>query len=198
MDLHAQLAPEPGLAAAEPARPPVDRRAFFGGVGRLALGAIAAAGVTPLLSGCDAAAPDVADPKADPSLLVRPTRPLAVEALPLLAPLVPGGVLEDRIRLVSIERCADRHLCVRLVDVRYGGAFELELFRGPSAARPLARTERWELFSYNGGRGDKLSPAHELEVVAQVALLIADNEFKPEAEPVWAATCGFADRQLGG
>jgi hypothetical protein len=175
------------------------RRQWFSQAGRIAVGAAwwaAGCAVTaPAAVGDPAGAQD--PPTQDPPTQGRPKRVTDPAAAVLIQPVVWGGALDGNWRLLGIELCPDQHWTVRLADTAHGGEIELELFRGPSATRPLAHSRDWELYSYNGGRGGLRSPEHVLDAANQIALLLADNEGKPEVRALHDRTASFAQRQPG-
>lgn len=176
-----------------------------------ALGVLAAGTAGSVLEGC-AAGEGPAGPTAAGTTTVGTTSgalthadlgpPLqpAPEFLPLLQPLRPGDVLEEKWRLLAIERWHDGHLRIKLVDVQHGGPLELELFRAPAAdqrdqgPRPLARTAQWDLYSYDGARGDRAPMVHVQDIANQIALYLADNEATAPALALADQVIRFAAR----
>ncbi len=121
----------------------------------------------------------------------------APEAEPLFAPYRFGDSLDEKIQLVGAERWPDGHLRVLLRDIVHGGPVEIELFRAADSSRPIAATARWELYSYNGGRGDVATPAHVADFISQLALIVAANEELPAARALHNEVCSFVDRKRG-
>jgi hypothetical protein len=121
-------------------------------------------------------------------------------ALALLDPLRPGSVIEAPWRFETMLRCRDRHLRLVLRDAVHSGTLEIELFRGPghdvksARSRPLARTRRWELYSYDGGKGDKQSPDHVRDVIGLVALRIGEVEDRQDLVRLADSACTFDER----
>jgi hypothetical protein len=71
------------------------------------------------------------------------------------------------------------------------------LFRGPSRNKPLARTAHWELYSYDGGKGDKQSPDHVRDVIGLVALRIGEVEDRQDLVRLAGSVCTFDERDQG-
>ncbi|MSP90203.1 MAG: hypothetical protein EXR79_00120 [Myxococcales bacterium] len=130
--------------------------------------------------------------------------PVAPAGEALLAPTLPGGALDDQWVFEKVTRCPDRHLRVHLRDAVHFGRLEIELFRGPTANRPLARTQHWELYSYDGGRGDRQTPDHVRSAVDLVALRVGENEERVGHHEesgalvaLAASACTFDERTVG-
>ena len=181
--------------------PPTDssRRDWLRRAGQWGLGAAG------LAAGCATADGDLAQavagglpPNVAPAARMPIAAPLPADvAAHLMAPTQPGGALDEQWVFEALTRCPDGHLRVQLRDAVHKGRLEVELFRGPTANRPLARTQRWELYSYDGGRGDRQTPDHVRSAVDLVALRVGDNEESAAAVQLVAGVCTFDQRTVG-
>ncbi len=180
----------------------MDRRQLLEGGVRLGVG-VALVGALPLLAGCDV---DGAEPSVDGSKccgkkyahLGKNGSAPAPEAEVLMAPHVMGDVIDERYRLVAMERAPDSHLRLHLEHIKRGGRLEIEIFRhDQGSTQPIAATAHWEFYSFNTNEGPVDTPAHVKDVIAQVALIIAMHEEDAQMVDLNGGVCTFADRISG-
>jgi hypothetical protein len=152
----------------------IDRRAFFRhvGIGVVAIGPVG--GIAGLLT-----TPNTASAlDADLQGLFDSAAPALEQgtAEAVVSPLAPGSVLATS--TVTAIRAKDDHVSVE-AETPDGSSFRLEIFARDDRAdapRPVARTNRFDLFVANGGSGDKRTErAHGLAAYA-LAEALGRNE----------------------
>lgn len=179
----------------------LNRRGFLSGIVKLGTGAAALT-----FLGCDAFAggdggahrgrggrPCGDKQAANAAKQTAPARPDQ-----LFEPLTMGIVMDEKWRLDSIVRQPDSHLRVTLTDVTTSNPLQIEVFRGPDAAkRAIAQTDLWEFYTYDGSEAGKITPDHVLDAVNQLAMRLVDGEHRTALVKLNASVCVFEDRERG-